>query len=227
MLESKNKGRELLEEFRSVIGQAGLLDTILPPALFLALNSLADFQAAIWGALIAAGLIGAIRAVRKQPLSYALGGIASVSLAIALAMFIGRSEGFFLPDIVNGGLTVALALVSLLMRKPLVAWTSYLARRWPVEWYWHDKVRPAYSEVTVLWTVFFALRLLWQISLYQGQKVNQLALVNVLTGWPAIILLLLISYIYGSWRLTKLGGPSVEEFKNKVPAPWVGQQRGF
>ena len=227
MLESKNKRRELLEEFRLVIGQVGLLDTILPTVLFLALDSLADFQAAIWGALIAAGLIGAIRAVRKQPLRYALGGIASVLLAIALAMFIGRSEGFFLPDIVNGGLTVALALVSLLMRKPLVAWTSYLARRWPVEWYWHDKVRPAYSEVTVLWTVFFALRLLWQISLYQGQKVNQLALVNVLTGWPAIILLLLVSYLYGSWRLTILGGPSIEEFKNKVPAPWVGQLRGF
>ena len=222
-----DKARELLEEFRSVTGKVGLFDTILPPILFLLLNGLAGFTAAMIGALGLSIVIAALRLLRGQSLLYALAGLGSVGLAIAFALLIGRSEGFFLPGIVNGGLTVALALVSLLIRKPMVAWTSYLARRWPLDWYWHEKVRPAYTEVTVAWLAYFALKLFWQVSLFQGREIDELALVNTLTGWPATIALLIISYLYGTRRLAQLRGPSVEEFRNGVPAPWSGQKRGF
>jgi len=227
MPEIKNKSRELLEEFRSVFSKVGLLDTILPPILFLLLNGLVGFKAAMIGALGLAILIAIQRLIRGQALLYALAGMASVGLAIGLATLLGSSKGYFLPAIVNGGLTFALALVSVVIRKPMVAWTSYLARRWPLDWYWHPRVRPAYSEVTLAWILFFALRLFWQVAVFQGQDVSQLVLVNALTGWPATVVLLIISYLYGSWRLVKLGGPSVEEFRNQVPAPWQSQRRGF
>ena len=222
-----DKVRELLEEFRAVTGKVGLLDTILPPIIFLLLNGLAGFTAAMIGALGLSFIIAILRLRRGQSLLYALAGLGSFGLAIALALLLGRSEGFFLPGIVNGGLTVALALVSLLIRKPMVAWTSYLARRWPLDWYWHDQVRPAYTEVTFAWILFFALRLFWQVSLFQGQDSSQLALINTLMGWPAIVILLILSYLYGTWRLARLRGPSVEEFRVGAPAPWSGQRRGF
>lgn len=221
------KVRELLDEFRMVTGKVGLLDTIVPPVLFLLLNGLAGFNAAMIGSLGLSIAIAIFRLRRKQSLLYALAGMGSVVLAIAFALFLGRSEGYFLPDIVSGGLTIALAFVSLLIRKPMVAWTSYLARRWPLDWYWHERVRPAYTEVTLAWIIFFAARLLWQVSVYRGQSVSELALVNALTGWPAMVVLLVISYIYGTWRLARLRGPSVDEFRDGVPAPWQGQRRGF
>jgi hypothetical protein len=227
MPEKKNKARELVEEFRTVTGKVGLLDTILPPVLFLLLNNLAGFPVAMIGALVTSAFIAIFRITRQQSLLYALAGIASVGLAIAIALLMGRSEGYFLPGIVNGGITIALALVSVLIRKPMVAWTSYLARRWPLDWYWHAQVRPAYTEVTFAWILFIALRLLWQVALFQGNDVSQLVLFNALTGWPATILLLILSYLYGTWRLSKLGGPSVTEFRDKVPPPWVGQRQGF
>ena len=226
MPEKQTKTRELLEEFRSVMGKVGLFDTILPPVLFLLLNNFAGFQVAMIGALGTAIVIGILRLSRKQSLIYALAGVGSVGLAIAVALLFGRSEGYFLPGIVNGGITVALAVVSLVIHKPMVAWTSYIARRWPIEWYWHAQVRPAYTEVTLAWTIFFTLRLWWQVALFQGQNVNQLTLVNTLTGWPATILLLIFSYLYGTWRLAQLHGPSVEEFRNNTPAPWQSQRRG-
>lgn len=222
-----DKARELLEEFRAVTGKVGLLDTILPPILFLLLNGLAGFTAAMIGALGLSLVIAILRLRRGQSLLYAAAGLGSVGLAIALALLLGRSEGFFLPSIVNGGLTVALALVSLFIRKPMAAWTSYLARRWPLDWYWHEKVRPAYTEVTLAWLLYFALKLFWQVTLFQNNAVNQLAFVNALTGWPATILLLIVSYLYGTRRLARLGGPSVEEFRDGAPAPWSGQRRGF
>ena len=222
-----DKARELFEELRSVMGKVGLLDTILPPIFFLLLNRLAGFTAAMIGALGLSLLIAVLRLRRRQSLIYALGGMGSVGLAIALALLLGRSEGFFLPGIVNGGLTVALALVSLLIRRPMVAWTSFLARRWPLNWYWHERVRPAYTEVTVAWLLYFAVKLFWQVTLFQNNAVDELAFVNMLTGWPAAIALLVFSYLYGTWRLARLGGPSVEEFRDGVPAPWSGQRRGF
>lgn len=221
------KWRELLDEFRLVLGEGTLLDAILPPVIFLVVNSIFDFQAAMWTSLGLAVVIAGLRLARGQSLLYALAGIGSVGLAIGIVWLLGRAVGYFLPNLVSGGMTLALSLVSLIIRRPFVAWTSFIARRWPLEWYWHSKVRPAYSEVTIAWTIFFAARLMWQYSLYQAQAARQLAFVNALLGWPALIVLLVLSYLYGTWRLQNLNGPSVEEFRKQTPPPWEGQIRGF
>ena len=67
-----DKARELLEEFRAVTGKVGLLDTILPPILFLLLNGLAGFNAAMIGALGLSFVIAILRLRRGQSLLYAL-----------------------------------------------------------------------------------------------------------------------------------------------------------
>jgi hypothetical protein len=222
-----SKWHELLDEFRLVLGKGSLLDAVLPPIMFLLVNGVFGFQAAMWASLGPAVLIFALRLRRGQSMLYALAGIGTVGLTIVIVWLLGRSEGYFLPSLVSGGMTLALALVSLLIRRPFVAWTSFLARRWPLDWYWHPRVRPAYSEVTLAWTIFFAVRLLWQVTLFQAQAASQLAFVNFMLGWPALIILLVLSYLYGTWRLGKLNGPSVEEFRTQVPPPWEGQKRGF
>jgi hypothetical protein len=222
------KFHEVLDEFRTVVmGRSNLLDSLLPPLIFLVVIALLGFQSAMWGSLAVAGIITAIRLRRRQPLLYALGGIAGVVLAILLVQLLGRSEGYFLPGIITGGLTVLVCAASAVVKRPAVAWTSYIARRWPLDWYWHPRVRPAYSEVTWLWAVFFAVRWLLQLNLFRAEAADLLAVMNLVMGWPATILLLIVSYLYGTWRLRNLGGPSVEEFKAGAPPPWQGQQRGF
>jgi hypothetical protein len=223
-----DKAHEILEELRMVLaGRSNLLDSLLPPILFVLLNAIWGVQIAIWASLGLAMVIGIYRLYRGQSLLYALGGAGGVALAAAVAYLLGRAEGFFLPTIVTGALTFILCLVSVLVRRPMVVFTSYIARRWPLDWYWHPKVRPAYSEVTGMWVVFFGLRLLLQLNLFQQEAASLLGIVQFLTGWPATIILLIISYLYGTWRLRELGGPSVEEFKSNAEPPWEGQQRGF
>ncbi|MBK8782188.1 MAG: DUF3159 domain-containing protein [Anaerolineales bacterium] len=208
-------------------GRNSFLDAILPPIIFLLVNGLVGFQAAMWGALLLSVVFAVVRIIRKQSLLYALAGVGSVGIAIGIAWFLGKSEGFFLPGLISGSMTLLLTVVSLVIRRPMVAWTSYIARRWPLDWYWHAQVRPAYSEVTFAWAIFFAARLFLQFSLFQNENVNSLAVTNFITGWPATILLLVFSYLYGTWRLVKLSGPSVEEFRSNAPAPWQSQRRGF
>jgi hypothetical protein len=222
------KVREILEELRMVLaGRSGFVDSLLPPLFFVILNALWGVQVASWASLALAGIIAVYRLLRRQSLLYALGGAGGVAVAALIAHLLGRAEGFFLPTIISGAFTVLLCLVSVLVGRPIVAFTSFVARRWPLNWYWHPKVRPAYSEVTWMWVVFFGLRLLLQFNLFQEEAASLLGVVQLLTGWPATIILLIVSYLYGTWRLRNLGGPSVDEFKGGSEPPWEGQRRGF
>ena len=144
-----------------------------------------------------------------------------------LAVNTGRSGDFLLPSLGTNGLILLLCLVSIPIRRPFVAWTSYLARHYPLAWYWHPLVRPAYSEVTILWACFFGSRLFLQLLLRSSGLDSLLFLFSLLSGWPAIMLLLAVSYVYGTWRLHRLGGPGAEEFHRGDPPPWKGQDRGF
>ena len=223
-----HKFGEVVEEFRTVVvGGSNLLDSILPPVLFVALNALLNLEAAIWGALVFVALVVAVRLVRRESLRYALGGLGGVILAVLVARLLGRAEGYFVPGIISGVVTIFVAVTSLVIRRPMVAWTSFIARRWPLNWYWHSRVRPAYGEVTWFWALFFVIRSLLQLAVLRSESVELLAMTSVLTGWPATIALLVVSYLYGTWRLQNLRGPSVEEFRNGVEPPWTGQRRGF
>jgi hypothetical protein len=223
-----DKLRELIEEFRSVVtGRGNLLDSIVPPLIFLIVNALLGFQAALWGSLIVGAAITILRLIRGQSPLYALGGIAGATVAVLLSWFLGSEEGYFLPGIVGTAFTAILCLVSILAGQPLVAWSSHLVRRWPRDWYWYPRVRPAYTEVTLFWLIFFAGRLILQIVLYRQEAVGLLAILNAISGWPTTIVLLIVSYLYGTWRLRNLGGPSVEEFQAGEEPPWESQRRGF
>ena len=219
---------ELVDEFRRVVaGRWPWGDALGPPLAFLLLNLFVGLETAIIGAVGLSLLLALVRFIRRRPVRYALGGFGGVALASLVALLLDRGEGYFLPGMVSGTVTCVVCLVSLIARRPLVAWTSHLARRWPLGWYWHPKVRPAYSEVTMAWFAFFAGRLALQVVLFLRGAADALAVTNLLLGWPAIILLLAGSYLFGLWRLRRLEGPSVEEFRNKVPPPWKGQQKGF
>lgn len=225
---ASNKLQELVEEFRTVvIGDGGIADAVIPPVIFLLINQFLGFEYAMWSALAMALIITALRLFRGQSWLYALGGLGTVVLAILASKLLGQAQGYFLPNLATDVLLTLALVFSVIVRRPLVALTSRLTRRWPLDWYWHPRVRPAYTEVTLAWVVFFALRLLLKIMLFRAANAEGLALFNTLTGWPANIILLALSYIYGTWRLRNLKGPSVEEFERGEEPPWTGQQRGF
>jgi hypothetical protein len=222
------KIHELLQEFRTVFsGRSNTVDTIIPPLLYALVNMGVGLLPATLSALVLAVFLTALRLVRKQSWYYALSGLVLTLLAAGLAWYTQNAASFFLPDLLTSGILLVAALLSILIGKPLAAWSSHLTRAWTKEWYWLPNIRPAYIEVTWMWTAFIAIRLAAQYAFYRQGNVNLLGWVNVLLGWPVTIVVLIISYLYGIWRLAKLGGPSVEEFLSHQPAPWKGQTKGF
>ena len=222
------KINELLQEFRSVFsGRTNTVDTIVPPLLYALVDMLAGLLPATLAALVFALFLTVFRLVRKQSWYYALSGLILTLFAAGLAWFSQNAASFFLPDLLTSAALLAATLLSIWAKKPLAAWSSHLTRAWPKEWYWLPNVCPAYTEVTWMWAAFIAARLIAQYYLYQQGDVSLLSWTSVLLGWPVTIAVLVISYLYGIWRLAKLGGPSVEEFLSQQSAPWKGQRKGF
>ena len=220
--------KELFEEFRSVFsGSNSLLDSLLPPLLFLIINAVFGFQPALWASLGIGAIITGLRLLRRQKIAFALGGLGAALLAIGLRYLLNSSQAYFLPTLINDSLIMLALLVSTIINRPAVAFTSAFTRRWPLDWYWHAQVRPAYSEVTAIWVVYYALKIAIEFVLFRQGNVYRLAIFNFIGGWPALILLLIVSYVYGQKRLRNLKGPSVQEFIQKIPPPWRSQQRGF
>jgi hypothetical protein len=224
-----SKLKELQEEFRSVFSGRGsrLLDSFTPLLVFLVANPLMGLNYALWGALFAAGLFAIYRILKRETLVYSLGGLGGVLVAAVFVKLSGSGAGFFLPGLISGAITVVLCVVSVALNRPLVAWTSFIARRWPLDWYWHPKVLPAYNEVTIVWGVAYAARLVLEFWFFQREALSALGAARVFLGWPFTVVLLVASYLYGLWRLGQLQGPSIEEFKMSVDPPWEGQRRGF
>jgi hypothetical protein len=151
----------------------------------------------------------------------------AVGFAAGLALLTQNAANYFIPGLISSAVLLALAIGSLIIGKPLAAWASHLTRGWPLDWFWRADVKPAYREVTWMWLFFIAGRFVIQLSLFQRGQTGQLAWANTLLGWPVTIVVLVVSYIYGIWRLRKLGGPGVEEFQAGKEPPWKGQTRGF
>ena len=219
---------EIIEELRSVVlGPRPLADALLSPLIFVTTYALAGLTAGAVLAVASGLAITTVRLLRKSTVRFAVAGLAGTVAAATFAVWSGSAEAFFIPGIVSGILTAFIALISIMAGKPMVAWTSMLMRRWPAGWYWHPRVKPAYMEITWLWLVFFAGRSLLQWNLAGRGELEALAGVRLIGGWPALIVLLVVTYVYGMARLQKLGGPSVDEFRSGAPQPWTGQQRGF
>jgi hypothetical protein len=222
----KIKWNEIWEELKSVLS-GSTIDALLPPIIFVVINGIFGLIPAVIAALGLAVLLGILRLTRKQKWHYALGGLLGVALAAGLALLTRNAASYFIPAIISSALLLIAAVVSNLIGKPMATWVSHLTRSWPLEWFWRKDVKPAYRDVTWLWSIFFGIRLVIQILLFQQGQAASLAWANTLLGWPVTILVLVLSYIYGLWRLRQLGGPGVDEYEEDKEPPWKGQTRGF
>ncbi|MDJ0665285.1 MAG: DUF3159 domain-containing protein [Acidimicrobiia bacterium] len=208
-------------------GDRTLGDSFAPPLLFVGANALWGLGTAATVAIVAGVLVAAWRVRRGQKGIYALAGIAGVAFAAFLALRSGRAETYFLPGIVSGALYAGGTLLSILVKRPLSGWTSWLYRGWPREWFWRDDVRPAYSHVSWYWFWYFAIRGGVSAWLFAVGQVELLAIWKSITSWPTIIPLFYLTYRIGVKKRNALNGPNVDEYLAGAEAPFVGGQRRF
>jgi|AntRauTorckE6833_2_1112554.scaffolds.fasta_scaffold65359_2 hypothetical protein len=217
---------EVFEELMTVL-KGKTLDVLIPPILFAVLSGRFELITTVSVSFLASFLFMVYRMLRGANFYYALVGLGGVIIATGLALISANASSYFIPDIIGSIALIIATSISIVLKRPIAAWVSHIVRGWEKAWFFRDDVRPAYSEVSIFWGTMLSIRLTLEIILFLSGDAQTLAWANVFLGIPATVLVLVVTYIYGIWRLHTLKGPGVEEYRtNKLP-PYKGQTRGF
>lgn len=218
--------KEIYQELILVL-KGKTLDTLLPPIVFIVSLNWVTLNIAIIISVTISFLLWLYRFIKHDNQNYAIVGLLAVGIASFFALLNNNPSTYFIPDILGSGLILMICLISLIINKPLAAYASHLTRGWPIEWFWRKDVLPAYREVTWFWLLYFILRTTVETILFLSDSIEELVWFNTFVGFPLLIFILTVSYIYGIWRLRKLKGPGVDEFIDQKEPPYKGQTRGF
>jgi hypothetical protein len=182
-----------------------LVDTGLGPVAFVTVNALADLDTAAIVALAISGVVALYRAIRRHPLTNAIGGMLGTGLAVFIALRTGSASGYFVPRALqNAGLALAFA-ISVLVRRPLVGIIAAPLYHIPGGWLQDRRVRRPFAEASLVWAALFGVRAtVYTIFILLGKE-GALAAAVVVLGWPGFLGALWFTYRYVPYRFRQLG----------------------
>ena len=142
--------------------------------------------------LAAAGIVLvtlAVRLVQRQTPRYALGSLAAVGIAAVFALRSGRAQDAFLPGILYNSALLALSLVSVLARWPMVGFIVGAAHpEAPFAWREHPGIVRLCSRLTLVLAAMYAIRVAVMLPTYLVGGVALLGLEKIVLGWPLYLL---------------------------------------
>ncbi|MGH3831114.1 MAG: DUF3159 domain-containing protein [Pseudonocardiaceae bacterium] len=165
-------------------GIGGLVASVIPAVVFVAVNPLAGLQPAIWASLGVAVAVGVWRRLRREPLQPAVSGILGVALCAFIAHHTGQARGFFLYGIWYS-LVAGLALtVSVVVRRPLVGVLWSVLNASGFGWRADRRARFSFDVATIVWAVFLLARFGVQHYLYDQRQTDLLGVARLAMGLP-------------------------------------------
>jgi Protein of unknown function (DUF3159) len=165
-------------------GRRGVIDASVPGVSLVIVDAFASLTWAIVVALIAAGSLAVIRAVRREPLRQAAMGLFGLVGAAALARFTGEAKNYFLPGILLNAGYALLAIGSIVIRKPALGYVAAMLDKGYSHWQTDPPLRRAATIATAMWAAVFTMRALVQGYLYVHGHVHWLAPVRLGMGLP-------------------------------------------
>jgi Protein of unknown function (DUF3159) len=153
-----------------------------------------DLGLAIWIALGVAALIAVVRLVRRDPLQYAVVGVAGVMLAAFVADRTGEAEDFFVPGLLLNAAYALAYLVSILVRRPLIGLIVGPLTGEGLKWRNDPRKVSAYSRASWIWVATFSLRLAVQLPLYFADALLALGIAKTAMGLPLFLVAIYLTY---------------------------------
>lgn len=194
-------GRSLL---KAVGGLRGLVESILPGLAFLVLYATTkNLPLSVLVPVALAVLFVVTRLLTRTPVTQAFAGIVGIAISAILALVSGRAEANFIPGIVINTLSLAVLLISILVRWPLIGVIVGFLTNETSQWRAQKAKRRVLYLTTWLWAGLFALRLAVEVPLYLAHEAEWLAGVKLLLGVPLYagmlwVTWLLVRAVYGS-----------------------------
>ena len=165
-------------------GLTGLVSATLPVLVLIPVNNVWGLGPALCAALGVALLISVWRLVRKETLQPALSGLLGVAICAGIAWFTGDAKGYFLYGIWMSLVLCIVAVVSIIVRWPLVGVVWKGLNGDGMDWRAVPVARRAYAWATAGWATVFLARFVVQRALYDADATTTLGIVRIIMGWP-------------------------------------------
>jgi Protein of unknown function (DUF3159) len=177
-------------------GVRGLIESSIPVLAFVLLNVLLGDDGlalekrtalywAIGGSVGTAVLIGVFRLARKQPVRHAVNGIFGIAVGAILAWRTGDAKNFYLPGILITMAQVAVFLLSVLVRRPIIGYVwGVLANGGKHDWYDNPRLFRTFQWLTLVWAGSLFVRAGVQGWLWLRDDATAIGVVRILISWP-------------------------------------------
>lgn len=189
----------------AVGGVLGIVESVVPPLLFVVLYQVAAIRAApdavarpalvpiVLVPLVLSVLLVALRLVRRQSVRTAAGGAVVVGVSALLTLVSGDANANYVPGFVVDAAYLLALLVSLALRRPLIGLVVGALTQDPA---WGAGRRRLAGWLTALWCLLFAVRLVVEVPLYlAGDRVVALGIARIVLGLPLYALVLVVTVL--------------------------------
>jgi hypothetical protein len=184
--------------FGAIGGVRGIIESLTPGLVFLVVFTVTGQLLPSVVAPVAVAVVALIvRLIQRLPVLPAVSGGVGIALSAGLALWTGNSADNFIGGFVINSISLLAFVISLLVRKPLVGVIAKLIAP-QTEWLTAAAPRRAVTIASVLWVVFFALRLSIQVPLYFANLTAALAATKLIMGLP-----LYASMLWVTWMLLR------------------------
>ena len=165
-------------------GISGLIYSSVPIVVFVLVNYVFEWQAALWAAVGVAVAIAVVRLVRREPLQPAISGLFGIAVAAFITIRTGSAKGFFAFGIWSSLVYCGAFLISALIRWPLagVIWSTL--NNSGFKWRSDKTARLYYDVATLVWILVFGSKFVVQQWLYSEDNVGLLGLARIAMGYP-------------------------------------------
>lgn len=185
-------GRALLA---AVGGIRGLVESILPPLIFLVVYTITQqLVPSVLAPLGLAVVFIVARVVMRQPVMTAVVGALGVGVSAGLALFSGRASDNFLPGLIINVVLLVAMLASIAVRRPLIGVMAGLLTNDP-NWRADAAKGRVALIATIVWAALPALRLAVEVPLYLADDAAGLAAMKLLLGIPPYAIVLWVTWL--------------------------------
>lgn len=169
-------------------GLRGSAEAAAPTLVFVTVWALRhDLPESLLAAAVPVVVALLLRLLQRQSLRYALSSLAALAIAAFFALRSGKAEDAFLPGILFSCALLAVTVLSLVTRWPLVGFVVGSATDDPIAWRAHDGVRRLCTRLTLVLAALYAIRVVIMLPLYLAGQVGWLGVTKVALGWPLYV----------------------------------------
>ena len=205
------------ERLSSALGGArGSFEAALPTVAFVgAWTWRHDVKIAVIASGVIVVILLIVRLATRQTPRYVLSAVLATAVAAFFALRSGRPEAAFLPGILTSAAWGAVALLSVLVRWPLVGFIVAAGdpqlTEDPTAWRRDRGLVSVCQRLTMVLVALYAVRVVIMFPLYLAGQVTLLGVTKVALGWPAYLCAVAIMgtmLVRGKTPLTPREAPS-------------------